>query len=330
MTQRTSCLFGSRGNEKRAFIEITELCNMRCKHCMNDSGERKFDGLNKNKIKRLFNELVDRNYRRLYISGGEPLFYDGIDEILNYAKLLGIKITLATNGWEVKNHIKAIKENVDIVSISLDGIGNIHDHFRGVQGSYDRAIEALMLLSSRDVYTKISCTVWKGNVAQLETITAIANKVGVKKINFCALVPVGRAKDNNNILVNNEEYGNIYDRIDKLKKEYKDKMIVEIKRDKGVSKKCAGCPAADTILHINAKGKIAPCSWVSKIECDGFSEYWEEGKLGECIDKINNFKKILNLRVNTYEYTGCPALAYIHNGHYLAEDPINSMIKGEK
>ncbi|MCR5837212.1 MAG: radical SAM protein [Lachnospiraceae bacterium] len=329
MAERTSCLFGSRGNEKRAFIEITGLCNMLCKHCMNDSGERRFRGLEVSKIKKLLEELVEKDFKRLYVSGGEPLLYDGIDEVLDYAKELGIKVTLATNGWEVKNHVPAIVNNVDIVSISLDGIGRTHDNLRGILGAYERTIEALQILTERGVNTKVSTMIWSGNVNELEEIAETVYKIGVKKLNFSILVPVGRVTENKEILVKKNEYYNIYKRIDKLVSKYKDKMVVEIKRQKGVSKECVSCPGADMILHIDAQGKIAPCSWVSKIECDGFSRHWDVGELGNCIDTMNNFKKILKSRVKEYEYTGCPAMAYIHNGHYLAEDPINKMITNE-
>lgn len=329
MREKTSCLFGTRGNEKRAFIEITDLCNMKCKHCMNDSGERKFKGMPKEEIKSLLDELEANDFKRLYISGGEPLLYDSIDEIFEYANKLGIKITLATNGWEVKNHIDAIEKYVDMVSISLDGIGDTHDKFRETIGAYDKTIEALKELSKRKVVTKVSSMIWKENIEQLEEIVEMVSRMDVSKINFCVLVPVGRVKENQNILIPKDKYSYVYDKVNELSRKYKERIIVEIKRNHGVSKECMACPGADMILHIDAQGKVAPCSWVSKIECDAFSALWESGSLNKCLAKLNNFKKVLTARVEEYEYTGCPAMAYIHNGDYMAEDPINKMIAHE-
>lgn len=326
MSERTSCLFGNRGNEKRAFIEITGLCNMRCKHCMNDSGENRVEGLKKKELFSLLDELVSRDFKNLYVSGGEPLIYKSIDEVLEYAHKLGMKITLATNGWNVIEHLKTIKRCVEIVSISMDGIGSTHDKIRGISGSYERTIEALKALSENGVTTKISSMIWKDNIQQLEDIVLKAKSVGVSKVNFAILVPVGRAENNGDILINKELYPRIFKQIDEYREKYKNDITVEIKRQHGVSQECLACPGGDMILHIDAFGKISPCSWVAKSECYEFSAMWKPGMLNGCLVKLNNFKKMLVEREKEYEYTGCPAMAYIYNGDYLAKDPINDMI----
>ncbi len=327
MAERTSCLFGSRGNEKRAFIEITGYCNMKCKHCMNDSGEGRFEGMPKDDVLKLLDELVEQDFKRLYVSGGEPLLYKGIDDVLEHAHKSGMKITLATNGWFVKDHLETIVRCVDFVSISFDGIGETHDKMRGVKGAYDRMVEALKLLSERGVSTKVSSMVWKDNIDQLEDMVITAKNLGVKKVNFAILVPVGRAKENKDMLIDDNMYSRIYHDIDILTQKYKDEIIVEIKRQHGVSEKCVACPGGDLILHIDAKGKTSPCSWISKIKNEDFSIMWKPGLLDGGIKRFRDFKNMLKEREREYDYTGCPAMAFIHNGDYLAKDPINHMIK---
>lgn len=326
MGEGTSCLFGNRGSEKRSFIEITGLCNMGCKHCMNDSGENKFEGLERKDLFTLLDELVRCNFMRLYITGGEPLMYKSIDEVLEYANKLGIKITLATNGWYIIKHLETIKRCVDIVSISLDGIGLTHDDMRGVNGAYERTINALKILNENGVTTKISSMIWKKNLNQLEDIVLIAKSVGVSKVNFAILVPVGRAEENENIWADKELYSQIYEKVYSLTEKYKNDIIVEIKRQYGISQKCITCPGGDLILHIDAYGRISPCSWIAKNECREFSVDWRPGMLDECLRQFDDFKKILKKRERKYGYIGCPAMAYIHNGDYLAKDPINDMI----
>lgn len=326
MGERISCLFGHRGSEKRAFIEITSYCNMKCAHCMNDSGENRFEGMDKDKIFRLLDELVEKDFKRLYISGGEPLLYKHIDDVLEYAHELGIKITLATNGWFVSDHINVIKKCVDIVSISFDGIGEIHDKMRGINGAYNRMVDALRLLNKNGVTTKVSCMIWNDNIDQHEEMVVVAKKLGVKKVNFAILVPVGRAKENREMLIDESQYPKIYSNIEKLTEKYKDEIAVEIKRQHGVSDKCLSCPGGDLILHIDARGKVSPCSWVSKIDQKEFSIMWEPGLLDKGIRQFGEFKQVLKEREKKYDYTGCLAMAYIHNGNYLAKDPINNMV----
>ena len=103
---------------------------------------------------KLIKELYEIKTEKIYISGGEPLLYPYIDDVILYANSLGIKVTLATNGLEIPKHIDAIKKGVQLVSISLDGIGKTHDKFRGVQGAYDNCIKVFKLLKENNVKLK--------------------------------------------------------------------------------------------------------------------------------------------------------------------------------
>lgn len=107
------CVFRKRETSNYlAFIEITNSCNMRCKHCMNWSVENSSEGFEKENILKLIKDLYDNNTEEIYISGGEPLLYPYIDEAILYANSLGIKVTLATNALEIANHLETIKKGV--------------------------------------------------------------------------------------------------------------------------------------------------------------------------------------------------------------------------
>ena len=148
MYESSACLFGRRKyNEYRAYIEITNACNMHCKHCMNNSGETLKHELGKEQMIDLLTDLHEENISQLYISGGEPLLYNGIDEVLQFASSLGMKTTLATNGLELEKHLSVIKSSVDKVSMSLDGIGETHDFFRGINGSFEHLVKMMSLYS---------------------------------------------------------------------------------------------------------------------------------------------------------------------------------------
>lgn len=105
------CVFRKRVTSNYlAFIEITNSCNMRCKHCMNWSVENSNEGFGKENILKLIKDLYDNNTEEIYISGGEPLLYPYIDDAILYANSLGIKVTLATNALEVSKHLETIKK----------------------------------------------------------------------------------------------------------------------------------------------------------------------------------------------------------------------------
>ena len=296
------CVFRKRETEKfLAFIEITNSCNMKCKHCMNWSIKDSNNGLKKDEILKLIKDLYNNNTEEIYISGGEPLLYPYIDDVILYAHSLGIKVTLATNALEVPNHLVAIKKGVQLVSISLDGIGKTHDNFRGVDGAYDNCINVFRLLKEN----------------------------GVSKVNLAFLIPEGRAKNDESIRLPMERYKEIIDMVADIRKKYKDDNFdIEIRRNAILDHNSMDCPGGKNLIHINVNGKVSPCSWIAKLDTENeYSDYWPENSIKECIEKFKIFRDEVNQRKQKYGYTGCVALSKIYNGNFSSQDPLNSFLE---
>lgn len=331
MAATSPCYFTARPDNKCVVsYEITNKCNLNCQHCMNKSTKDAFAGLDFNKIKVLLQELWDNDVRYLYISGGEPLLHPQFDEIITTAHNIGFQMMLATNSIEVPNHIDTIKNAVSDISISLDGIGSTHDKLRGVEGAFDNVMSAIDLLNKNNIYTRISTCLWKGNLDQIEDIANLAEQKNLKKINFSILVPTGRSVEND-VLLNWDDYPKLIERIDQLKKKYDERKTVDIvlRRNKLLNKDSIDCFGGESIFHIDAHGRVSPCSWCSKADIGNrFSMQWRKGNLTECINKVKELHALVQARKLKYGYSGCPAIAYFQNGDMMNEDPLNLMICG--
>lgn len=324
------CVFRKRETSNYlAFIEITNSCNMRCKHCMNWSVENSNEGFEKEKILKLIEELHENNTEEIYISGGEPLLYPYIDDVILYANSLGIKVTLATNALEISNHLETIKKGVQLVSISLDGIGETHDKFRGVTGAFDNCVKMFKLLKENNVKTRISAMIWKENIKELEEMIFLAKSCGVSKVNLAFLIPEGRAKTDDTIKLPIEKYRKMVDVVAKLREKYKSEDFdIEIRRNNILNEDSIDCPGGRNLIHINVNGKVSPCSWIAKLDKnDEFSAYWPENSIKECINKFQNFEETTKLRKNKYGYCGCIALSKIYNGSFTEPDPLNEFLE---
>lgn len=324
------CVFRKRETSNYlAFIEITNSCNMKCKHCMNWSVENSNNGFEKENILNLIKDLYDNNTEEIYISGGEPLLYPYIDDAILYANSLGIKVTLATNALEVPKHLETIKKGVQLVSISLDGIGETHDNFRGVLGAFDNCVKVFKLLKENNVKIRISAMIWKENVEQLEEMISLAKSCGVSKVNLAFLIPEGRAKTDDTIKLPIERYKEMVGKVDELRKKYKSEDFdIEIRRNNLLNVNSLDCPGGKNLIHVNVNGKVSPCSWIAKLDKDDeFSAYWPENSIKECINKFNNFKNLVELRKDKYGYCGCIALSKIYNGNFTDADPLNSLLE---
>ena len=325
------CVFKQRKSDNYVtFIEITNCCKMKCKHCMNGSNDKEINkGFSIENIKKLLEELYENKTEKIYISGGEPLLYPYIDDVILYANSLGMKVTLATNGLEIPKHLDAIKKGVQLVSVSLDGIGKTHDKFRGVQGSYENCIEVLKLLKENNVKTKISAMIWKENIEELEDMIILAKSCGVSKINFAFMLPEGRAKLDETIKVPDNRYREIFDKMEKLIKKYaKEDFEIRFRRTDVLDKNSLDCPGGKNLMHIDVNGKVSPCSWIAKLDKENeFSSYWPKSSISECIKKFDAFDNCKKTRKDKFGYCGCIALANMYNGNFLAEDPLNKVLK---
>ena len=78
------------------------------------------------------------------------------------------------------------------VGISLDGVGEINDRFRGVAGAFDRAVEGMRNCRNEDVRIGLRLTLTQRNVQDLEKLFDFFDKEGIERACFYHLVPSGR------------------------------------------------------------------------------------------------------------------------------------------
>lgn len=126
-------------------IEVTTHCNGACKHCFVRAGISKRSSLSIDVVKKIIAEGYATAYRHLHLTGGEPLLWEGLLEVLDYAFDLGFEtIFLNTNGTLLEKDVNCRLAAYDglSVSVSLDGPQALHDHIRG-EGSYRRTIECI-------------------------------------------------------------------------------------------------------------------------------------------------------------------------------------------
>ncbi|MDD3301235.1 MAG: radical SAM protein [Patescibacteria group bacterium] len=331
-TETSPCFFGVSNNSSifEVSYELTNICNLRCLHCLNNSGNEDPEALSTGEIFKLIDDLKKINVTKIYLTGGEPSLHPDFDAIATYIKSKNIEIALASNGMDIANKISIIKKTVSNVSVSMDGIGETHDKFRNTQGSFDNLINSISLLRNNGVKVRISSMIWKENIGQLEQMIVLAKKMGVYRIHFSMLVSAGRAADNiNKIALADDDYGTVIKQIHKLIEKYSgEDILVSVIRDKRIDCESNSCYGGERILHINTKGYIFPCSWVTK--CSLANEYgskWVAGNIDSCFKKSNLLQSLVKKRKSILDACGCPAMASHYYNDPLANDPLNKLLK---
>ncbi len=127
---------------------INSICNQKCEHCFYWRNLNRRDDLTKEELFALSRSLG--RIENLNLSGGEPFLRKEFSEIcrqfIRYNQVR--QIYVPTNAYFTDRVIKQISETLEekeldlfVVEISLDGLGEFHDKFRGSPGSFERAMQ---------------------------------------------------------------------------------------------------------------------------------------------------------------------------------------------
>ena len=188
----------SRARKPIVVWNITRTCNLRCVHCYADSHAERYPGeLSWEQCCAVIDDLADYKVNALLLSGGEPLLHPQLPQILQRATDKGLKVTISTNGTRITPDMARMFKDLGVayVGISLDGIGAVHDKFRGVQGAFDGAIRGFKLCEEVGQKTGLRLTLTRNNVQSMEQILNFIEQEGIQRVCFYHLVPTGRGVD---------------------------------------------------------------------------------------------------------------------------------------
>ena len=133
-------------SERRPIVvwNLTRTCNLKCQHCYTDSANRRYEGeLTTEQCRTVLDDLAAFKVPAVLFSGGEPLSRPDVLDLAAYARSKGLHVVLSTNGTLIdRKTAERLKElEFAYVGISLDSaFPEVHDHFRGVSGAYERTM----------------------------------------------------------------------------------------------------------------------------------------------------------------------------------------------
>lgn len=136
---------GSEAREESLSIEVTTRCNSNCAHCFARVRNSADADLSAHLVKEIVLEGYNEAYRHLHITGGEPLLWDGLLELLDYVFDIGYyTVFLNTNGTLLTKDISKRLAAYDglSISVSLEWSQVFHDNLRG-KDSYCRAVDGI-------------------------------------------------------------------------------------------------------------------------------------------------------------------------------------------
>lgn len=179
--------------------EVTRSCDLACKHCRAEAvKERHPLELTTEEAKRMMDQ-VRRFGRPLFVlTGGDPLKRPDVVELVEYGAGIGLRMAMTPSGTPLMTETvlhRLRQAGLSRLAVSLDGsTPEIHDAFRGVDGSYDWTLRMLRVAREIGLSTQVNTTVSRYNIDDFERLRALMTELGIALWSVFFLVPTGRAR----------------------------------------------------------------------------------------------------------------------------------------
>jgi heme b synthase len=204
------------------FWETTAACNLACVHCrrLDVSRQLSSDDLSPEQAQSMIRSLPETGKPIVVFSGGEPLMRPDLFDLAQLAHDIGLPTALATNGTIMNDTVakRVVDVGIRRVSMSLDGPeADIHDRFRGIDGSFEATIRGFNTLRRNGMSMQINTSVARHNYKHLDRMYDLAIELGADALHIFMLVPVGCGMElSESIMLQPDEYEQalnwIYDR----------------------------------------------------------------------------------------------------------------------
>ena len=295
------------------FIEMTELCNEHCRHCGSQCGDYvEKDRLSGEEIKaflRQVKEDFDIKKIQLCVTGGEPLLRPDFFDIMEYARRLGFIWGMTSNGTLITEDAarRLYETGMRTVSVSVDGMKESHEWFRQAP-RYDATIRGVKnLLAYPFEHVQITTVIHGRNIGEMEEMYRYFSTLGVRSWRLVNIEPMGRAKEQPELLLNERQMKQVLDFIREkrfagpLEVVYGCSHYLGVDWEREIRPWYFLCNAGVYTASLTAGGNFVSCLDLPRrpelvegsVRTDRFRDVWENGyrifrtdfrKTGKCAD----------------------------------------------
>jgi len=315
----------------RVMIEITNTCNLKCKHCYVLARQHKPQYLSYEIIDSVITEMEKIGVWQIDLTGGEISTHPDIIKILNRLHdshlLINLFSNLSTSNMKFLDTIATI--NPKLVVTSIDGNNAaVHDAFRGVKGAFSRTLTNIKYLQSKKIPVRVNVSLSKYNYKNLGKIVKfIKNEIKTPFIIGDIQCTDPATKE---ILSPRNKV------IESIIKYQSDIYFNRKKEIVGNPKKThPACGVAFDFCFINSSGEVSLCPTLTKEENKGFcAGSILEDTIFNIWEHSNTFKKYFGSQckeIKTCDFAiyckgGCRSRSYLENNDINDKDPVNCSI----
>lgn len=179
-------------------IEVTYTCPLGCVHCSSNAGLENPMQISEEKCQSILAEAIQLGVKQVAFSGGEPLIWDSLLKMIDYANKHELKTTIYTSGNvhnpdTVFENLK--KSGLDRAIFSLYSSDEAdHNRITRRKESFDLTLKSIDICFSIGIVPEIHFVALAKNYSELSKIVELSESHGVKRISVLRFVPQGRGK----------------------------------------------------------------------------------------------------------------------------------------
>jgi AdoMet-dependent heme synthase len=329
--------------------EVTQACDLACVHCRASAlPERSPKELTTEQGYRLLDDIRSFGEPLMVFTGGDPLKRPDLYDLIRYAVKIGLRtnVTPSATPLLTAEAIDKFKEaGVSRMAISLDGPDAAsHDEFRGIPGTFERAMFALRHARDIGLDTQLQTTITKRNMGRLQDMADIAKEVRTKMWSLFFLIVTGRALENDDL--DASEYEKVFEFMYDLSKtsafgvktteamHYRRYVAQRMKAEhgvtqnenaKGVAWRTAGVSDGKGFVFVSHTGEIFPSGFLpvtgGNVLDDSLTDVYRNSELFKTLRDTSQRGGKCGLCEYQKVCGGSRSRAFALTGDYLAEDP---------
>lgn len=324
---------------------ITDVCNLRCLHCYQDSFSKETE-LSFPTLQLICDNLFDTMKKwnaklTVAITGGEPFLKEDVWDLLHYLDSSDTvsSLSIITNGTIIYRCLSELEKKdkkyrkLDKLLISLDGVSEkMNDSIRGV-GVFKSVISNIRLVKERlDIPIYLMFTLLRRNQQEALELLDFVQSFNLSGFIIERFIPLGRGKQLIDEVVSHLELNELYASIfSQCKVEYEPQKIIKYRALQVKFEPYSSEPSllgAECIVGADGcallpDGTVLPCRRfylpIGNLLTTSLAELWNTSYL---VNNIRN-KRFYKGKCGSCDISdcfGCRAMTYTLTGDYFASD----------
>ncbi len=276
--------------------ELTLRCDHACAHCGSRAGAARDDELTTEAALSVVDQLAEMRAREVVLIGGEAYLHPGFLDVVVALKSRGIRPSMTTGGKGITAELAAqmAAAGVHGVSVSVDGLEREHNLIRQSKHSHAGALAAIKNLKAAGINVAANTNINRVNAHVMEALFDELADAGVRSWQVQITVPLGRAADRPEMLLQPYDLLDIVPRVQAIKERAFSRGILvmpgnnlgyfgpeeatlrsphDVRTDGASRDHFQGCQAGKRVMGIESDGAVKGCP--------SLQPHYIGGKVGE-------------------------------------------------